>query len=190
MAAIWVYKDPSAGLFYTTDPNALNGWTPWWVTIETPAIAGTVYTPRLRDASQASIVPSLIEINANLMYMQVAMEWPNLNPGPYTGWGNFVARYVHKSVDKGITWTVVSTAIWYPAEGMEETSPGVFAVASHCTNLARRFEPPKNVQITHLPSGVKNISDTKYIHYISDIPNPTGNWYYPVVTSSDCLGFD
>jgi hypothetical protein len=191
LAQIWIYKD-TFGLFYTTDVNALTGWAPWWSTIEKPVPGpGIVYTPQLLSATDESSVPGLVEINANLMYMRIEMSYPNLNPGYLTGWGNYTRPCVHKSVDKGVTWTLVAADVsWYPVQGIAESPPGVFTIANHATDLDKRFNKHRNVRTVHLPSGIKNISDTKYVKFVSDAPEPSGNWYYSITTTVDCLGFD
>lgn len=199
MAQIWVLLWSNIYGWYTTDTNAVSGWQRWAPTWDeiVPGSVGVTYTARFfqneTGGGERNKISGLLEVNANLMYVYGKLEFPNLNPGPYTGYGNYAYDAVFKSVDKGLTWDLVannSTPIdlvsyYRRTAGLVESSPGVYSIVQNAVNNLRFFPNP-NVYVRYMPSGVKGVSDRKYTRIIGDGDLLSGG--YP--DTVDCLGFD
>jgi len=199
MAQIWVLLWSNIYGWYTTDTNAVSGWQRWAPTWDeiVPGSVGVTYTARFfqneTGGGERNKISGLLEVNANLMYVYGRLEFPNLNPGPFTGYGNYAYDAVFKSVDKGLTWDLVannSTPIdlvsyYRRTAGLVESSPGIYSIVQNAVNNLRFFPNP-NVYVRYMPSGVKGVSDRKYTRIIGDGDLLSGG--YP--DTVDCLGFD
>jgi hypothetical protein len=198
-AQIWVLLWSNIYGWYTTDTNAVSGWQRWAPTWDeiVPGSVGVTYTARFfqneSGGDERNKIAGLLEVNANLMYVYGRLEFPNLNPGPFTGYGNYAYDAVFKSVDKGLTWDLVANnstpadlvSYYRRTAGLVESSPGVYSIVQNAANNLRFFPSP-NVYVRYMPAGVPNISDYKYTRIIGDGSLLSGG--YP--DTVDCLGFD